>query len=76
MTSRSRPILEPRDQTFYRFERRKQTLGDFLVLRDERRVCMSIMTLLSSARGRTWIEATPSIKNFVRASCDLAAEVE
>jgi len=32
--------LEPCDQTFYKFVRRNQLLGDLLVLRDEWRLCI------------------------------------
>ena len=32
--------LKPRDQTFYKFVRRNQFLGDLLVFREERRLCV------------------------------------
>jgi len=40
LTSRADLPSEPRDQTYYKFVRRNQFLGDLLVLRDDRRLCI------------------------------------
>jgi hypothetical protein len=50
--SRSRPILGAlRSDPFCKFVRRNQVLGDLLVLRDERRLCIEHLENRSAVGG-------------------------